>query len=311
MKRIQIFAFSLFFIALFALQSSAQDVTGTWQGMLNFNTGTVNPDKIQYDWNTDKWTPAYSRYVLEIEISATNNDANDGFYNIMSGGSRGKMSIAVTWDDNRKLLKYSTKKNLGYGYCMNDATLNYRVDGDYEYLEGIWKGCGLGKIALRRKTVAAGGNAVAVRNPVEPLEYGEMNGVGFDFPKAWKWDKGADMITVTSTDDNIVMFVIKTATADINEAAALARKSIDVVAKDVDLPDAFSETQRNGLTIQTIDGNANLKQGDTPVFVSSLLIQSPANQNFTVYLGIGEKNSILQNQDTMAAALDSFKPAVN
>ncbi|MEK7257489.1 MAG: hypothetical protein AAB316_22225, partial [Bacteroidota bacterium] len=255
MKRIQIFAFSLFFIALFALQSSAQDVTGTWQGMLNFNTGTVNPDKIQYDWNTDKWTPAYSRYVLEIEISATNNDANDGFYNIMSGGSRGKMSIAVTWDDNRKLLKYSTKKNLGYGYCMNDATLNYRVDGDYEYLEGIWKGCGLGKIALRRKTVAAGGNAVAVRNPVEPLEYGEMNGVGFDFPKAWKWDKGADMITVTSTDDNIVMFVIKTATADINEAAALARKSIDVVAKDVDLPDAFSETQRNGLTIQTIDGN--------------------------------------------------------
>ena len=194
---------------------------------------------------------------------------------------------------------------------MNDATLNYRVDGDYEYLEGIWKGCGLGKIALRRKTVAAGGNAVAVRNPVEPLEYGEMNGVGFDFPKAWKWDKGADMITVTSTDDNIVMFVIKTATADINEAAALARKSIDVVAKDVDLPDAFSETQRNGLTIQTIDGNANLKQGDTPVFVSSLLIQSPANQNFTVYLGIGEKNSILQNQDTMAAALDSFKPAVN
>ncbi len=311
MKQFQNLVFTTIFIALFALQSSAQDVTGTWQGMLNFNTGTVNPDKIQYDWNTDKWTPPYSRYILEIEINATNNDANDGFYNIMSGGSRGKMSLAATWDDNRKILKYSTKKNLGYGYCMNDATLNYRVDGDYEYLEGIWKGCGMGKIALRRKTVAAGGNPVAAHNPVEPLDYAELNGVGFDFPKGWKWDKAADMVTVTSPDDNIVMMVIQTATDDINVAADAARKGVAAVAKDIDLPDAFAETQRNGLTIQTIDGNAVLQNNDVAVFVSSLLIQSPANPNFTIYLGIGEKNSILQNSATLQASLDSFKPATN
>lgn len=305
MKKTLRFGVVQLFVLAFTAQIMAQDVTGSWQGMLNFGTGSVNPDKIQYDWDTDKWTPAYSRYILEIEISATNNNADDGFYNIMSGGSRGKMSIAVTWDENRKVLKYSTKKNLGYGYCMNDATLNYRVEGDYEYLEGIWKGCGMGKIALRRKV----GAPAPVHVPAETTEYSELNGIGFSFPKKWKWEKEAEMVTVTSPDENIIMMVIQTSTTDINAAATIARKGFEAALKDIDLPEAFSETQRNGLTIQTIDGTAVVADNNSPVFISSLLIQSKDNQNFTIYLGIGEKNSILKNSETMQAALDSFKPA--
>ncbi len=301
------FVFAQVILLAFAAQLMAQDVTGTWQGMLNFNTGTVNPDKIQYNWDTDKWTPAYSRYILEIEINATTNNASDGFYNIMSGGSRGKMSIAVTWDENRKVLKYSTKKNLGYGYCMNDATLNYRVEDEYEYLEGIWKGCGMGKIALRRKL----GSPAPVHAPAEENQYAELNGIGFNFPSKWKWEKEAEMVTVTSPDESIALMVIQTSTTDINEAAAAARKGFAAGLKDIDLPDAFTESQRNGLTIQSIDGTAVTQDNDTPVFISSLLIQSADSQNFTIYLGIGEKSSILKNSATIQACLDSFKPAAN
>lgn len=311
MKTFQNFISVLLLVLAIAVHGKAQDVTGTWQGMLNFNTGSINPDKIQYNWETDKWTPPYSRYILEIEINALNNNADDGFYNIMSGGSRGKMSIAVTWDANRKLLKYSTKKNLGYGYCMNDATLSYRVEDDYEYLEGIWKGCGMGKIALRRKTIAAGGNHAAAHNPAAELEHSELNGLSFSFPKSWKWDKEDEIITVVSPDDNIFMMMIKTSTADINDAAGLARKSFATVVKDLDLPDAFSETQRNGLTVQTLDGNGILKDNGTSVFVSSQLIQTSDNGNFTVYLAVGEKNAILTNAATMQAVTETFKPVGN
>lgn len=307
MKKSIAFVFAQAITLIFTAQLLAQDVTGTWQGMLNFNTGTVNPDKIQYNWDTDKWTPPYSRYVLEIEINATNNDANDGFYNIMSGGSRGRMTIAVTWDENRKVLKYSTKKNIGYGYCMNDATLTYRVEDDYEYLEGIWKGCGLGKIALRRKV----GSPAPVHAPAEKNQHAELNGIGFDFPSKWKWEKEEEIVTVTSPDGNIALMVIKTSTSDINEAASIARKSFDAGLKDIDLPEAFQESERNELTIQSIDGTALTKDGDTPVFISSLLIQSKDNQNFTIYLGIGEKDAILKNSATIQECLDSFKPATN
>ncbi|MCU0348425.1 MAG: hypothetical protein MUC59_15905 [Saprospiraceae bacterium] len=299
------FVFAQVFILVFAAQIMAQDVTGSWQGMLNFGTGSINPDKIQYNWDTDKWTPAYSRYILEIEVNALNNNADDGFYNIMSGGSRGKMSIAITWDENRRVLKYSTKKNLASGYCMNDATLNYRVEDDYEYLEGTWKGCGMGKIALRRKV----GAPAPVHAAAETTEYAELNGIGFSFPKNWKWEKEPEMVTVTSPDENIVLMVIQTSTSDINEAATIARKGFEAALKDIVLPEAFSESQRNGLTIQTIDGTAVVKDNDAYVFISSLLIQSEANQNFTIYLGIGEKSSILKNGSTIQAALDSFKPA--
>ncbi|MFZ4634558.1 MAG: hypothetical protein ACOYNO_10165 [Saprospiraceae bacterium] len=305
MKKSFKFGFVQLLVLVFATRIMAQDVTGSWQGMLNFGTGSVNPDKIQYNWDTDKWTPAYSRYVLEIEVNAINNNADDGFYNIMAGGSRGKMSIAITWDATHKVLKYSTKKNLTSGYCMNDGTLNYRVEGEYEYLEGIWKGCGMGKIALRRKV----GAPAPVHVPAETTEYAQLNGIGFSFPKNWKWEKETEMISVTSPDENIVMMVIQTSTSDINDAAEIARKGFDAALKDITLPENFSETKRNDLTIQTIDGTATVKDNNVPVFISSMLIQSKDNQNFTIYLGIGEKNSILKNSETIQAALDSFKPA--
>lgn len=118
----------LFFLSLIALDTTAQDVSGTWKGELTFAGG------------------CFARNNIEIQLKTVGDGVYGTSYHYLDVNNYIKKEASGYFDaKNRKLVVQEgavTAQMLvdRCSICIKKFQLLYRKDGDKEFLDGFWTG---------------------------------------------------------------------------------------------------------------------------------------------------------------------------
>ena len=125
------------FLSALAVNVSAQDLTGRWEGTLLWAGNAGVKDEV-YDWEAGKWqntTRTPNKFVLELEKGDEDNKYQ-GSYNWANGTNLLKFS--AIFEDS--LLKGSSGAIIKGGRQWGGyVELKYREEDGKKYLEGSWR----------------------------------------------------------------------------------------------------------------------------------------------------------------------------
>lgn len=163
--------YTLLFILLLAsctaLLAQDVDISGRWEGYLDQSAAASKIEGYQIYWEKGVWKKGVKTHDLRLTF---NYDKRKGYYtgeyyinDAIKKAHYGRFAIKATYKNGK--VKYETtkrifevKNSLNLGFCYSEATLKWYVKGDYEYLEGPWRGwndkrraCAAAHIRLRRR----------------------------------------------------------------------------------------------------------------------------------------------------------------
>jgi len=163
MKKLFILMISLVFGWLTTANLLAQDVSGKWEGTLNYKQFNGAFDAVSYDWDFEKWNTVFTIYQINLELKQVNGAKYTGTYFMNCKGCTAPSEFRFDAVFNDPELKGATE-GLPTKGGNNPAymELSLREDGGKFYLEGMWRSSKTGtawqgKIALKR--TSGGGNA--------------------------------------------------------------------------------------------------------------------------------------------------------
>ena len=167
MKKLFTLMLSMLAFCLLSVNLFAQDVSGKWEGTLNYKQFNGAFDNVSYDWDFEKWNTVFTIYQINLELKQVNGAKYTGTYFMNCKGCTAPSEFRFDAVFNDPELKGATE-GLPTKGGNNPAymELNLREDNGKFYLEGMWRSSKTGtawqgKIALKQ---TSGGNANNANN---------------------------------------------------------------------------------------------------------------------------------------------------